>query len=526
MNEHIELPLNKKPYIRSNISRAGLFSVATSDAYAGTTNAEVERFALVCGGQQTDLLVSSDCYKENMQTEYLENERKLRFSSHPYEEQKKAYVWSRIEEEQFYCVEVSFSFLQDSNVCSCARLVLSDGLYTEGKGITYELSKIVMVTVAANKRIIVHAPMLKKPIQHLELEWKERVAVRIAVRQQMEISYSLEGGAWKTLVCLETVDRKYVEAGILVEPKINPFFYEFFLSHIQLCCTKDTIIAAPHFEGYERNYPMLECRQIPMNLLDISKESFLDMLIRMLKKGYYINLGLNEFYLPDRSSYQKQNHVHVNFLYGVDLEEKYFMVMGFDRVLKYSRVPFKEFFQAVQREVSVFAKINLYRYVSKAYLRPFPIQQAVCMLKAYREGAGQVIVASDRLVSCLDDNLWFGIDIYKNIIEEKKIRTRVVQDIRISYQLYEHDLIMREFLHFLVRIKTLCEEQIASVDKQYGEIETLHKKIQAVILKNRIKPRESTEEKICGYYQIMLKMQYKVINTLVELLDGTENKGN
>lgn len=99
MDEAIELPLNKETYIHSNVSRASLFSIITSPEYTGELNAIISELLLISGENCLDGLSHNAFtnYFESIWMDMDKTKRVLKFYSHPYSEQKYAYLSSKID---------------------------------------------------------------------------------------------------------------------------------------------------------------------------------------------------------------------------------------------------------------------------------------------------------------------------------------------------------------------------------------------------------------------------------------------
>ena len=67
----VELPMNKHPFVRSNISRASLFSILTSEEYAGKLNAILSLHSLRMGKMNCVCDVSKDFERKVYNTELL-----------------------------------------------------------------------------------------------------------------------------------------------------------------------------------------------------------------------------------------------------------------------------------------------------------------------------------------------------------------------------------------------------------------------------------------------------------------------
>lgn len=515
-----ELPFNKNPYIASNVNRAGLFSILSSEEYAGTLNAVLSKFEIRGQDEVMDIhsLERFDMHLEKVQVETEQAGGRMKFYSHPYDENKFAYIYTSVKKVRAFQIEAKIDYLQDSNAWSCARLVLSHGLERRDN-LLYSFKDALVLTVVPKGRMVLQSSMLPKPIQIKNIDLHHGIYLKIVVEDKIHISYALEKEKWISILDMN-VDVSYTEAGFCVHPKINPFFYDFFTSHLQLCCMNDTMAIAPHFEMYERNYSgMLQTLQVPLELVGENKDEILSYFIKLLMNNYYINVGLNEYYIADRSLHQKQNFVHANFFYGVDVERQVFQIMGFDGRLKYSEIDFEHFVKAIESEKSASAKITLYKYGSRAYPSSLNIETVIMVLNAYLRGEALIAISASKVLENMEDGMvTYGLEIYERIINEKEYRGVFIKDIRISFQMYEHNKIMLEFLIFLQHIGLLTEEQYNKCQFIYQDIIKINKLIQTLLLRNRKRAVVDIEEKIILFVGDLKEKEESVLKELLQNL--------
>ena len=477
---NIELPMNLQPWIRSNVSRASLFSVLTSEQYAGKLNAVIDRIVINEEGREQIYGYDNSFSEENKNIEVVMDEGVLKIFSHPYQEKKYIYIYKKITLTKGFLFEVKINYIQDSNALTSIKLLLSDGNQndmqnSEKNGMNNEL----FICLNPKGKVEVHSGSLEKNIIKKNVNIKAGVILRIELNEQLEIKYSTDNITWIEMAKIECdLVGKMTEAGVLFEPHINPFFYDFFASHLQLCCTSDTMIIAPHFESYERFFSSaLQCMQIPMDMINIKEKEVVHYFVELIEKGYYINLGLNEYFIPNRSFYHAGNFVHVNFIYGVDKEKRVFKLMGFDTFLKFDEIGFDDFFLAIQREYGPMSKINVYKYDSKSYPIQMNLKLIIQMLEAYLNSERIVAVSSSKTI-VIDEKepIIFGTGIIDNILKNKTAMNAFIYDERIAFQIQEHIKIVMEmvnFLNFSDILKDVVSEQLLKELKGVSNIASI-----------------------------------------------------
>jgi len=516
----IELPMNKKPFVRSNISRASLFSILTSEAYSGELNTSISSCSL--SFFDTKGLYGSRgefCRKINdVRVDVDKLSGKIKVFSHPYKENKYAYFYKRINMDKNFTFETKIDYIQDANALSCVKLVLSEGL-VEGtlEDNNVEFENEISISITPKGRLIFSSTTLEKEFVIKNIDISNGIVLRLDFNECLEAKYSKDGVEWVDVMTVSGDLKKIKEVGMFIHPRINPFYYDFFVSHIQLCCTTDTMVIAPHFEAYERVFSTsLQVMHMPMDMLDISDKKIVDYFVELIEKKYYINMGLNENYIPGRSSYQVRDYIHVNFIYGVDKERRVFKLLGFDTTLKYDEIDFDNFFLAIQRRIDPTSKINLYKYDSKGYPKKFNLPLAIRLLEAYLEGKGIVALSSNKTMNIEKTQpIMFGLDIIEHIISDEYYMDGFIKDKRVIFQIQEHIEIVIKMVEFLKYINLLSDELSKVITDKLNEVHYQSQIILNLVLKNMISDISEIKEKLREKLINLKKMEQEALSDLI-----------
>lgn len=524
----VELPMNKKGYIRSNLNRASLFSILTSENYSGRVNTVIGKFSISLSTEQIiyGLDKSFQNKTKNVKIDLEQGTGVFRVSSHPYEENKYAYIYKKVSISSRFCMETKINYLQNSNANSAVKLVLFNRLGFEvSKQDIRQILPEVMLEITPQGKIIVSGNLLENCITIKNLDIQAGIGLRIKyLNNQLQIQYSNDNLNWQHIIKIQKNIPNIIEAGLLICPKINPFYYDFFTSHMQLCCTADTMIIAPHFESYERFFSSsLQSMHMPMDMLNITDEKIINLFSELIEKNYYINLGLNEYYIPGRSSYKKKEFIHANFVYGVDKKRKLFKLLGFDNTLIYDEISFCNFFHAIQRKITATSKINLYKYDSKSYPHKFNLPNTIKMLEAYLNGWNIVAISSTKILMIDNEQeCYYGINILDQIINQKNYLYNFIEDRRIMYQVCEHIEIIINMMEFLKHIYLLSEKIYQNVFDQFICLRKNGNIILNIILKNKIAKVTNIDVKV---KELLIKYkndECKAIEDLIIMLKNVE----
>src|SRR5699024_5204376 len=179
-----------------------------------------------------------------------------------------------------------------------------------------------------------------------------------------------------------------------------------------------------------------------------------------IKNDKYICTMLNEFYVPNRSSYRKEDFEHDVLIYGCSTEKKRINIIGYNEKKEYkvSSISYDEFCEAFRTSNSMLKRIgvNWSRYY-------FDINVLENSLFDYLFGVNCMEKLDNYIDTEKGDLSFFlgkfslhkriawGLDIYPAIIEYVLWKKELLStlDIRIFYILYEHKRCMRKRLSLL-----------------------------------------------------------------------------
>ena len=93
---------------------------------------------------------------------------------------------------------------------------------------------------------------------------------------------------------------------------------------------------------YFQACPFLDVQTIDRRVLGLGIEDFVPWITSCIDRGYYVQIDVDFFYLPDRPHYQQHHFIHEVLVSGYDTEDRTLVLSGFDEQGGYavSRVPF------------------------------------------------------------------------------------------------------------------------------------------------------------------------------------------
>nr|WP_302596542.1 hypothetical protein [uncultured Cellulosilyticum sp.] len=311
----------------------------------------------------------------------------------------------------------------------------------------------------------------------------------------------------------------------------------FYNSYIQLQINKNGYNKMDFCVGYNinpilYNCPWITCHGISRTLLKKGWNSIIEFLIDSINDGYYIYIGVDEYYIPSYDSFNKQHSVHDMLVYGYDLSKEKFYIADFFKERKYNFAlcDFKEMEKAhVQTDQSdSFNGVMLIKPKDYTYNYSFCIYTVKKLIKDYIECKNsnlRTIMLNTNSVY-KDEYLYaYGLEVYK--VLKTSLYTLTIKDIRPFYVLYEHKKIMKFLIKYLND-----NGYLSKADKFYSIYEDLVCKTK-ILVNTMIKYFLTKSECIANHaieildniYDIESNILYDLYNNIKELgrLDTVSN---
>lgn len=528
MEKRVELPVNKSHHIRSGTTFAGLYSIMTSEEYAGKLNAILSDYVIWEEDSRFDYFQDSEAFHKSLRQLVLDDEQKsLKIHSHPFIDDKYAYIYKKSEKMKpgKAVVEVKVDYLQEANAWSNVKLVLSKGV--RDYDLQYKeavFSGEYSLRLTAKGRLVLQSPYCHTSAQIRETDIQKTVYLRLESGMGWCAKYSFDGELWEVLYESETEKPEYTELGLYVSPKVSPFFYEFFPCHLQLCFSRATKVMMPHVETEDRYFSnMLEVYHLPSETILFPDEELLHFFMELLSKKYYVRLRLNEFYVPETPSYQKLDFAHVNYLYGYDKEKGVFKLIGYNRYLLFTEISFSDFLLAYRHKKHLKDKITLYKYNCQANPQKFPLKETIDNLQAYINGTNHYLVTLKRaIVPDEKEPFVYGVDIFEAIADNTEFMDSFIRDVRLAYRLQERYLIIKNMLELMFYNRILSEEvykkQVEAFEGLFNYVEVMRK----LILKHYVKSIPDIYSQIKEMLLKLKELDEKATRELIGKLEESE----
>ncbi len=270
-----------------------------------------------------------------------------------------------------------------------------------------------------------------------------------------------------------------------------PWFYS---NYIYLACKKDfrTFEGVPldfcidirHGFNYYLNNPCLFVQAVHKEVIDIAGGDIVDFIVRCIDRDYYVDLYLNEYFVPDRLSFGIEyfypglrHFFHDNLIVGYDLEEGCFDLLGHDPRFVHTRISFEQFREAYWhcRPESWHKCMFLYRlekerdgYSGAAYrFDARLVRESLASFLASDDISGRYAMLRNPT-----NEFAYGMSAYDSLIANFETGQHG-EDLRPLQLLYEHKVCMTRRVGYMRDRGYLSGSGLDGLAESFGEIETM-----------------------------------------------------
>lgn len=509
MKEKIELPVNKKGFMRANEKQAALYSIMTSKEYSGELNAVVSNFIIETGQKKMDYFSEAEKFEHQLKCSRLDLDKRnneLRFYSHPYTENKYAYLYQDIEEDVLdYSIEVKIDYIQNSDAWSQVKIIFSNGIwaYNRKTRAAYFENECAL-ELTSQGRLYFNSPQGQKKTQLYKFEMEKSIFLKLEKKSCIIVKYSFDGMQWNTLLEEKCGYLEFNEAGLFIEPKINTFFYDFFTCNTQLFydIQKNQIFTFPKLE-YDNRYfsNMLEAYSIPCELISESDIEFIMLFEKFIENAFYIFIKLQK----------------LSIFYGFDRKKRVFKRMTLNQGLEFSEISFDNFLMQYCYEKQSGECITLYKYKSWRYPNSINKEIMILNLKAYIEGKSSCAVTTRKqILYFMDKPFIYGVKIYERIAQYDDYMELFLSDANLSAQIYEHYLIMLKMLDFINHIDIISDEQYKKRTTGFRALTRISSCIKNIVFRIDMDRKEEIKKKLIVLFQELRKKDETETRELIE----------
>ena len=191
-----------------------------------------------------------------------------------------------------------------------------------------------------------------------------------------------------------------------------------------------------------KDTPLLDTVELP-NVLLGCENTFHKYIIGALNDGYSAAIWSNQFYLPHRTSYQKEHYTHDNLVYGYNYESDSYLFMGYDDRRRFAGydVSASELYKSFATRAY---DVPIYLIKRNSFNVPIDWWKVSCDFRNYYE--------RKREKELYAYDMSYGVDVLRtmiNMLDEVKGNDSVI-DFRLLSSIYEHKKILEYKFRLLV----------------------------------------------------------------------------
>ena len=198
--------------------------------------------------------------------------------------------------------------------------------------------------------------------------------------------------------------------------------------------------------------PWLQTQIVHHNVIRKAYKKPVDFVIDAIDDGLYVQMDVDEFYIPHKELYHNHHYTRELLIYGYDTHNQTLTTIGFDAKGNYtsSEVPFSDFEQAHINSISrneQDCRVRMFKYLDHAYYE-FDLEIMLEQLQDYL----YAVNTSQRFRSFARvKNYAYGLATYRVIQKYLSFAAKNASDINrlIFHTLWEHKKCMQERLNFL-----------------------------------------------------------------------------
>lgn len=372
--------------------------------------------------------------------------------------------------------------------------------------------------------------LIKQPINISKIIWYKLVREN----NTLIAYYSQDGDNWCEFDRIEeALDNQKVIIGIYGQD-LSSTDYETWMAmnYIQLYFNKDDDVGGVYLD-YRMNPIKNYCYEYRYadQFLNISYERFdevLDIfpdigsyLKKCLEHRCYVAVCIDEYYVPQRINYQKEHFYHHNLFYGYDEEEDSFLILGYSVKLVDSKIAAKEVQNA---RVNTSSNIVKYKIHYNFNVCKFDLNNLIFCLENFYKGKNFGYFMANFLA---DDKGVCGLQILGKLRNTERGKELLFNDVRVSFVLYEHSLLMEQRIDYLAEHILRGEEDMKYFKEESSEIVKAAGRLKNLVIKNQIIEnggKEANERKILKVLDELHGRENICIGRLISKLKERQKK--
>jgi hypothetical protein len=296
--------------------------------------------------------------------------------------------------------------------------------------------------------------------------------------------------------------------GIILKEKENYFWL--YNNYIQLVYSKkgglDTFNFNMEFATHQTPFIRNTLDDYLLDLLSIDK---IDYIITALEHGKYVEMCVDEYYIPHRRAYMKQHFIHDILIYGYDTVDKCFTAIGYDDNMQYSvtKIPTELLRESKPTYLELLELKSNYKYCLDIPRILLHVGQYLNLIPDYLQG--------DQYY----DDIKFGLEAcyslfesYSELLDQLEI-CPIVQ----VYLFMEHKKCMYLRMKYIFNTYNLNEETLL---EKYNENVNNAVKLLNLIIKYNFRASTDTANRIKKYFLKIIDNERSLLTEFYKILEN------
>ncbi len=235
---------------------------------------------------------------------------------------------------------------------------------------------------------------------------------------------------------------------------------------------------------------------------------------KRIEQRWYVAVNLDEYYVPQRSSFQKNHFYHHNLIYGYDDKNDSFLVLGYAKKIVTSSLPVENI---RKMELNLDTNIMEYKRSYNSNTCKLDVKNLLYQLEMFYNGTGYGTSMGNLLA---DHKGVFGLKVFETLRDTPCGQDLLLHDVRISYVLYEHMQLMYERVCYLKQTLLKNMDEANLLEKIGRECYKKAEQLKNLVVKNNCKA--GGEANIFVVLNELYEAEKELITKLIEVLKVVE----
>lgn len=503
------LPLNPKPYVRNSVHNAFMDAIITNEKVFGYLKADV---SLPSDDIDQWVIVAENATIKNIQDRF-------EVFHVPSIQNQKKFIYRRL--NLFDDLVLTINYQQFTSYWDSICIFVHDNIneFDKFTNSQYYFGRF------CNNDFFTKDGTIASEI-NLVAQNHTKVWLKVEKNENVLTSFlSLDGKAWIKVhsSSITLGNEKYI--GIAFALNDNEYYNWLSNNFIQIRYNKNEAFPIDYVTYLKQNskpfvvHPFLKMNEESWEDICLYNLSFSELIRANINSNKYTIMWLNEFYLPASKAYLKHISIHECMIYGYENSNIYMMIIS-DGKPKCVISDINDVLNAWNNSDKTYPLFFL-KYSPTYSLYNLDINHIYRELVAFLQGKNTSLLYTHLVAS--EDGV-FGLDVYDEFVNKRECFNHLLSDLRISYLLYEHNLIMKKRMEFLFTVIETEPESKNDINELLNSVVTNSLIAMRLTIKNFYKTTEATKKEILLYYTRIRNDEEILYHNLVDAVLPYINK--